>query len=348
MRATVLAVVIVVRIAWVMIGTLIPRLFRRRDASPSTTTREALLISWCGMRGLVTLATAFALPSGFPHRDVIVLSAFIVVLGSLIIQGLTVGLLIKLLRARAGQFTRGRDLEGARRDGRGRARQPARPHGRCRRCRARRIRSDAGRRQEPRESASRHRARSTADRRHLRAARAARDAAPAAERSPTMRSIGWKKSSTGPSCTRRRAKSWSCSMRRERPGEAYDLARSLSDRRLRAGCRNHLHRFHTELLTSSAAPHSPPERRPGFGWRQRSDDFDLVIGVRLQVDGAAGLRFRIIFDVPDVPTVLGAAPGFAAASAFSRIHASAACSRFHAAGIGHLVRGRRRRGRRWR
>ena len=50
------------------------------------------------MRGLVTLATAFALPSGFPHRDVIVLTAFIVVLGSLIIQGLTIGLLIKLLR----------------------------------------------------------------------------------------------------------------------------------------------------------------------------------------------------------------------------------------------------------
>jgi monovalent cation:H+ antiporter, CPA1 family len=96
--ATVLATVIVVRIAWVMVGTLIPRLFHRREASHSTTTREAVLISWCGMRGLVTLATAFALPAGFPHRDVIVLSAFMVVLGSLMIQGLTVGLLIKLLR----------------------------------------------------------------------------------------------------------------------------------------------------------------------------------------------------------------------------------------------------------
>ncbi len=81
-----------------MIGTLIPRLFQRRGTSPSTTTREAVLISWCGMRGLVTLATAFALPSGFPHRDLIVLSAFIVVLGSLIIQGLTVGVLIRMLR----------------------------------------------------------------------------------------------------------------------------------------------------------------------------------------------------------------------------------------------------------
>ena len=96
--ATVLATVIAVRIAWVMVGTLIPRLFHRRESSHSTTTREAVLISWCGMRGLVTLATAFALPSGFPHRDVIVLSAFIVVLGSLMIQGLTVGLLIRLLR----------------------------------------------------------------------------------------------------------------------------------------------------------------------------------------------------------------------------------------------------------
>ena len=96
--ATVLAVVIGVRIAWVMIGTLIPRLFHRRESSHSTTMREAALISWCGMRGLVTLATAFALPSNFPHRDVIVLSAFIVVLGSLMIQGLTVGLLIKILR----------------------------------------------------------------------------------------------------------------------------------------------------------------------------------------------------------------------------------------------------------
>jgi NhaP-type Na+/H+ or K+/H+ antiporter len=96
--ATILAVVVVVRITWVMIGTLIPGLYRRGETSRSTMTREALLISWCGMRGLVTLATAFALPPGFPHRDVIVLSAFIVVLGSLILQGLTVGLLIKLLK----------------------------------------------------------------------------------------------------------------------------------------------------------------------------------------------------------------------------------------------------------
>jgi CPA1 family monovalent cation:H+ antiporter len=96
--ATVVATVIIIRIAWVMFGTLIPRLFHRRGSSHATTTREAVLISWCGMRGLVTLAAAFALPVEFPDRDVIVLSAFMVVLGSLMIQGLTVGFLIKLLR----------------------------------------------------------------------------------------------------------------------------------------------------------------------------------------------------------------------------------------------------------
>ena len=95
---TILTIVIVVRIVWVMSGTLIPRLYQGPDASNGISTREAVLISWCGMRGLVTLATAFALPLDFPHRDVIVLTAFIVVLGSLMIQGLTVGLLINVLR----------------------------------------------------------------------------------------------------------------------------------------------------------------------------------------------------------------------------------------------------------
>jgi CPA1 family monovalent cation:H+ antiporter len=46
------------------------------------------------MRGLVTLATAFALPESFPHRDFIVFTAFAVVLGSLVIQGLTLRPLI--------------------------------------------------------------------------------------------------------------------------------------------------------------------------------------------------------------------------------------------------------------
>jgi NhaP-type Na+/H+ or K+/H+ antiporter len=50
------------------------------------TIRGGLVVSWCGMRGLVTLAAAFALPEDFPHRDLILLTAFAVVLGSLVLH----------------------------------------------------------------------------------------------------------------------------------------------------------------------------------------------------------------------------------------------------------------------
>jgi hypothetical protein len=50
------------------------------------------------MRGLITLATAFALPQQFPGRDLIVLCAFCVVLGTLVIQGFTLLPLTRLLR----------------------------------------------------------------------------------------------------------------------------------------------------------------------------------------------------------------------------------------------------------
>ena len=53
------------------------------------TVGSGLVISWAGMRGIVSLAAALALPSGFPYRNLIVLTAFSVVLGTLIIQGLT-------------------------------------------------------------------------------------------------------------------------------------------------------------------------------------------------------------------------------------------------------------------
>jgi hypothetical protein len=49
------------------------------------------------MRGLITLATAFALPQQFPGRDLIVLCAFCVVLGTLVIQGCTLTLIVGFL-----------------------------------------------------------------------------------------------------------------------------------------------------------------------------------------------------------------------------------------------------------
>jgi monovalent cation/hydrogen antiporter len=99
----VLAIVIVVRIVWILVYRVVfagierrrPGLARRLGTrNPS----GAMVIAWSGMRGLVTLATAFALPPDFPGRDLIVLCAFCVVLGTLVIQGLTLRPLLLLLR----------------------------------------------------------------------------------------------------------------------------------------------------------------------------------------------------------------------------------------------------------
>ncbi|GLR61743.1 cation:proton antiporter [Rhizobium indigoferae] len=62
------------------------------------TSGETFLVGWAGMRGLVTLATAFALPADFPERDLVVLTAFAVVLATLVIQGATLAPMIHLLK----------------------------------------------------------------------------------------------------------------------------------------------------------------------------------------------------------------------------------------------------------
>jgi CPA1 family monovalent cation:H+ antiporter len=97
------ATVIVVRFAWVMGVTSILRIRARRSGSAASATTASpsvgagLVISWSGMRGIVTLATALALTDAFPFRDIIVLSAFCVVLVTLVLQGLTLRPLMNLL-----------------------------------------------------------------------------------------------------------------------------------------------------------------------------------------------------------------------------------------------------------
>ena len=100
---SVLAVVIVVRIAWLATYRAIVATIRRwrpglADRLASRDPRGAVVMGWSGMRGLITLATAFALPQQFPGRDLIVLCAFCVVLGTLVIQGFTLRPLLRLLR----------------------------------------------------------------------------------------------------------------------------------------------------------------------------------------------------------------------------------------------------------
>jgi CPA1 family monovalent cation:H+ antiporter len=96
--AAVCAAVVLVRIAWVMTyATCAAWLARHvgrgaKDAKLLPSPRNGALASWCGMRGIVTLAAALALPGGtpgFPHRDLIVFSAYCVVLTTLVLQGAT-------------------------------------------------------------------------------------------------------------------------------------------------------------------------------------------------------------------------------------------------------------------
>jgi CPA1 family monovalent cation:H+ antiporter len=100
--AAVLATVILIRLVWVLMAGSLVRLVSGRLGRQwhvgKHGIRGDLLIAWCGMRGLVTLATAFALPPGFPGRDPIVLTAFCVVLGTLVLQGMTLKPLLRLLR----------------------------------------------------------------------------------------------------------------------------------------------------------------------------------------------------------------------------------------------------------
>lgn len=102
----VLVVVILARFAWVMTYSKVIRAriakygFNPPRPMARPTVQSAVVISWAGMRGIVTLAAAFAVPetlsSGepFPYRDLILLTAFTVVLGTLVIQGLTLAPLI--------------------------------------------------------------------------------------------------------------------------------------------------------------------------------------------------------------------------------------------------------------
>jgi len=99
----VLVTVIVVRLAWHMSFNALVRWrdtrlgFHPPRPMLRPTVGSGLIISWSGMRGIVSLAAAMALPSAFPYRDLIVLTAFCVVLGTLVIQGLTLKPLLRAL-----------------------------------------------------------------------------------------------------------------------------------------------------------------------------------------------------------------------------------------------------------
>ena len=93
-----LGTVIAARFVWMYPATYLPRLIpsiAARDPAPPWTYPTVL--AWAGMRGVVSLAAAFALPSDFPERDLILFLTFVVVIGTLLLQGLTLPALIRRL-----------------------------------------------------------------------------------------------------------------------------------------------------------------------------------------------------------------------------------------------------------
>jgi Na+/H+ antiporter len=90
---------IVARIIWVYPATYLPRLLsaRLRARDPSPPWQAVFVISWAGMRGVVSLAAAFALPPTFPSRDLILFLTFCVIAATLVGQGLTLPWLIRHL-----------------------------------------------------------------------------------------------------------------------------------------------------------------------------------------------------------------------------------------------------------
>jgi NhaP-type Na+/H+ or K+/H+ antiporter len=90
--------VIVSRFLWIFPAAYLPRI-----VSPGYRARNPLVLgmplvlSWAGMRGVVSLAVALALPADFPGRDFILVTTFAVILVTVLLQGSTLGPLIQLL-----------------------------------------------------------------------------------------------------------------------------------------------------------------------------------------------------------------------------------------------------------
>ena len=100
------AVASAVRFAWIYPATYLPRMLsaRLRELDPAPPEAALFIMSWCGMRGIVSLAAALALPlaldggAPFPGRDLIIFLTFVVIAVTLVLQGLSLALLIRVLR----------------------------------------------------------------------------------------------------------------------------------------------------------------------------------------------------------------------------------------------------------
>ncbi len=99
--AVICGVVIAVRFAWLMAGGPLVRRIASQERSSGRNWREDLVLAWCGMRGLATIALALALPSSTPARGTLLLITFGIILATLVLPGLTLPWLVNGLGVKA-------------------------------------------------------------------------------------------------------------------------------------------------------------------------------------------------------------------------------------------------------
>ena len=114
---------ILLRLAWVFPGAHLSYYLSTHvghQKEPPPEARQVFVVGWTGMRGVVSLAAALALPnllkngSPFPHRDLIICLTFCVILVTLVLQGLTLPPLIRLLGLAGGEGPDCEELEARR------------------------------------------------------------------------------------------------------------------------------------------------------------------------------------------------------------------------------------------
>ncbi|WP_254411813.1 Na+/H+ antiporter [Dyadobacter diqingensis] len=100
-------VTILIRIFWVFPSTYLPRILskRIRESEPRVSWQPVFIVAWSGMRGVVSLASGLAVPltltdatTAFPQRNMILFITFVVILFTLVLQGLSLPFLIKWLK----------------------------------------------------------------------------------------------------------------------------------------------------------------------------------------------------------------------------------------------------------
>jgi monovalent cation/hydrogen antiporter len=113
-------VVLVLRPLWLVLTQLLPRRMHARlggdsgDDEKALSTKEVVALSWAGTRGVITLAAIFTLKENVPDRDLMQFCAFVVVLVTLLGQGLTFAPLVRRLGLRANKADLARERNEAR------------------------------------------------------------------------------------------------------------------------------------------------------------------------------------------------------------------------------------------